>query len=121
MARALVEFLELLSFFFQFFCNHGVVFDDLILEVLAVPQGLLNFFLQALLILYSFAAVGDKFLGQFFDLVDFLFELLDRLTFDFDHFLEVVAFEDKVGNRFLVVSLVSSTDLNKHVQSLMLQ
>ena len=84
------------SFFFysSSLGDHGVVFDDLTLEVLFVSEGLLDFLLQVVLILNSLVAVRYKLLGELFDFINLLLELLNGLTFTFDHFLEVVAFQD---------------------------
>jgi hypothetical protein len=72
------------------------------------------------LILYSFTTIGDKFFGKFLDLIRFLLEVLDGLTLDLDHLLEVVALDHQLRNGLFVVGLIDPADLDQHIQSLVL-
>jgi hypothetical protein len=91
------------------------------LEILSVSKGLLDLSLQTGLVLDSFAAIGYEFLREFFDLICFLFELLDDLALDFDHLFEVVALQDKIGDGLFVVGLVPAADFYEHIEALMFE
>ena len=116
-----MQLLKLLPLFFELFSNHAIVLHDFALEILTIPQGLLNLSLETSLILNPLAAVGDKLLCEFLDFIGLFLELLDGLAFDLDHLFEVVALEDEVRNGLLVVCLVDSADLDQHVQSFVLE
>lgn len=47
--------------------------------------------------------------------------MLDGLTFDLDHLLEVVALDHQLRDGLLVVGLVNPADFDQHVQSLVLK
>lgn len=47
--------------------------------------------------------------------------MLDSFAFDFYHLLEVIALDNELRNGLFVVSLVDSTDLYQHIQSLVLK
>jgi len=116
-----MELMKLFTFLLQLFSYHRVVFLDLVLEMLTISDGLLDFLLQICLVLYFLAIVSNKLFGQLFDLISLALQLLDRLALDLDHLLEIVALGDQIRDSFLVVSLVSLANLDQNVQSLMLK
>jgi hypothetical protein len=116
-----MEFLKLFSFLFKFFSNHRVVLDNFTLEIFTISQSLLNLLLKIVLVFDSFAAVGNKLFCKFLDLINFLLELKDGLTFSLDHFFEVIALEDKLRNSFFVISFVSPANFDEDIQSFMLK
>jgi hypothetical protein len=107
-----VKFLEFLPLFLKLLGNHGIILNNFRLEVLAIPECLLDLSLQACLVLDSFTTVCHELLGQFLDLISLLFELLDRLAFDFNHFLEVIALNHEIRDGFFVMSFVDSANLD---------
>ncbi len=67
------------------------------------------------LILNPFTAIGNKLLGKFLDLISFLLEVLDGLTFDLDHLLEVVALDHQLRDGLFIVGLIDPADLDQHI------
>lgn len=117
----MMQLLKLLPFLLKFLSNHAVIFHDFTLEIFTISQGLLNLSLKTSLILDPFAAIGDKFLSEFLDFISFFLELLDRLAFNLDHLLKVVALKDKIRNGLFIMCLVDSADLDQHIQSFVLK
>lgn len=116
-----MQLLQLFLLLFKFLGDHRVVFDNLTLEILFVSEGLLDLLLQVVLILNSLVAVRYKLLGELFDFINLLFELLDGLTFTFYHLFEVVAFKDELRDGLLVKSLVLLADFDQNIESFMLK
>lgn len=46
--------------------------------------------------------------------------MLDGLTFDLDHLLEVVALDNQLRNGLFVVGLVNTADFDQDIESLVL-
>ena len=113
--------MKLFPLLLELFSNHGVIFLYFILEVLSIPQGLLYFFLQTLLILNPFAAISNKFFGKFFNLINFLLELLDGFALYFDHLFKVITLENEIRYRLFVMSFIPSANFYQNVQPFMLK
>lgn len=117
----LVQLVQFLPFLLELLGNHGVILYHFRVEIVPIPKSLLDFPVEAGLVLDPFTAISHELLGELLDLISLLLQVLDGLAFDLDHLLEVVALDHQLRNGLFVVGLVDPADLDQHVQPLVLQ